>query len=125
VPVESNSPSAVSGSTEASQDRFVSVIGIVGIGSQLGKAGLVAVLLLLAMVNFFLGLINLVPLPPFDGGHAAIATYEAVRGAISRRPYRADMAKIMPIAYAVFGLLVFVGLSSVYLDLVDPIKINP
>ena len=125
VPVDSNAPPAVSGATPESQDRFVSVVGIVGIGSQLGKEGLVAILLLVAMVNFFLGLINLVPLPPFDGGHAAIATYEAIRGALSRRPYRADMAKLMPIAYAVFGLLVFVGLSSLYLDVVDPIKINP
>jgi RIP metalloprotease RseP len=125
VPVEVGEPPAVSDSTPANQDRFVSVVGIVGIGSQLGKQGLIAILLLVAMVNFFLGLINLVPLPPFDGGHAAIATYEAIRGAISRRPYRADMAKLMPIAYAVFGLLVFVGLSSLYLDVVDPIKINP
>ena len=123
--LETDAPPAVSGVSEASQDRFVSVVGIVGIGSQLGKEGLVAVLMLLAMVNFFLGLINLVPLPPFDGGHAAVATYEAIRGLITRRPYRADMAKLMPVAYGVFGLLVFVGLSSLYLDLVDPIQINP
>ena len=125
VPVDAGTPSAVDSVGTANQDRFVSVVGIVGIGSQLGKAGLLAVLLLIAAVNFFLGLINLVPLPPFDGGHAAIATYEAIRGRITKRPYRADMAKLMPVAYAVFGLLVFVGLSSIYLDLVDPVKIGP
>jgi RIP metalloprotease RseP len=125
VPLDAGTPSAVDSVGTANQDRFVSIVGIVGIGSQLGKAGLLAVLLLIATVNFFLGLINLVPLPPFDGGHAAIATYEAIRGRITGRAYRADMAKLMPVAYAVFGLLVFVGLSSMYLDLVDPVRIGP
>ena len=50
-----------------------------------------------------LALFNLVPLLPFDGGHVAIATYEKIRGAISHRPYRADIAKMMPVAYAVVG----------------------
>ena len=82
-------------------------------------------LLLFASVNFFLGLLNLLPLPPFDGGHAAVATYEAIRGRIAGHPYRADMAKLLPVAYGVIGILAFVGLSSVYLDLVDPIQISP
>jgi len=125
TPIDTGTPSTLATVDPANQDRFVSIVGIVGIGSQLGKEGLLAVLLLIATVNFFLGLINLVPLPPFDGGHAAIATYEAIRGKISGRAYRADMAKLMPVAYAVFGLLVFVGLSSMYLDVVDPVKIGP
>ena len=35
--------------------------------------------MLLALINIFLGLLNLLPLLPFDGGHVAIATYEAIR----------------------------------------------
>ena len=125
-PVDTGAPPVqLSGATSADESRFVSIVGIVGVGSQLGQIGLIAVLLLFASVNFFLGLLNLLPLPPFDGGHAAVATYEAIRGRIAGRPYRADMAKLLPVAYGVIGLLAFVGLSSVYLDLVDPIKISP
>jgi hypothetical protein len=52
--------------------------------------------------------------------HAAIATYEAIRGRIAGRPYRADVAKLMPVAYAVIAVFLFVGLSSFYLDAVRP-----
>ncbi len=125
-PVDTGAPPVqVGGTTSADESRFVSIVGIVGVGSQLGQIGLIAVLLLFASVNFFLGLLNLLPLPPFDGGHAAVATYEAIRGRIAGHPYRADMAKLLPVAYGVIGILAFVGLSSVYLDLVDPIKISP
>ena len=41
-------------------------------------------LALLAGLNLFLGLVNLVPLPPFDGGGIATTLYETVRRAIAR-----------------------------------------
>ena len=114
MPTASNVPSA------ADQNRVLSLLGVVRLGGQAGAAGINFVIFLLAMVNLFLGLINLAPLLPFDGGHAAIATYEAIRGRISGHPYRADAAKLMPLAYAVIALFVFVGLSSFYLDAVRP-----
>ena len=80
-------------------------------------------LYLLAAVNLFLAFINLLPLLPFDGGHAAVATYEAIRGAIARRPYRVDMARLMPITYGVVALLLFIGLTSIWLDVRDPIQL--
>ena len=43
-----------------------------------------SVILLLAGLNLFLGLINLVPLPPFDGGGIAATLYETVRRWIAR-----------------------------------------
>ena len=43
------------------------------VGTQLGEqAGWAGVLALLATVNIFLGLINLAPILPFDGGHIAV-----------------------------------------------------
>jgi predicted transcriptional regulator len=53
-----------------------------------------------------------------------VATYEAIREKISGRPYRADMAKLIPITYAVLVLMGFIFLSSSYLDLLHPAK-NP
>ena len=40
------------------------------------------------------------PLLPFDGGHAAIATYERLRSRRGQAPYRADVAKMIPVAMA-------------------------
>jgi RIP metalloprotease RseP len=107
------------------EDRPSSILGIIGIGTQVGElAGWSGVLLLLATVNIFLGLVNLIPLPPFDGGHIAVATYEAIRGRISRRPYRVDMAKLLPITYIVLVVMVGLFMSTLYLDVVDPVKIK-
>ena len=106
-------------------NRLMSVIGVLRLGSQAaGAFGLSAVIGLLAMINIFLGLVNLLPLPPFDGGHAAVATYEAIRERISGHPYRADAAKLIPVTYAVLVLFGFIFLSSTYLDVLHPIQ-NP
>lgn len=113
-------------SQEDAAIRPLSLIGIVQVGDQLsGVSGFTSVLFLLAMVNIFLGLVNLLPLLPFDGGHATVATYEAVRGAIARRPYRMDIAKLMPVTYVVVFVLLGIGLSAMYLDIVDPVRIVP
>ena len=60
--------------------------------------------LLLAGLNLFLGLFNLVPLLPLDGGHIAGALYEAARRGIARLrgrpdPGYVDVAKLLPVAY--------------------------
>jgi len=118
-------PSGVT-SQEDAEIRPLSLIGIVQVGDQLsGVSGFESVLFLLAMVNIFLGLVNLLPLLPFDGGHATVATYEAIRGAIARRPYRVDLAKLMPVTYVVVFILLGIGLSAMYLDIVDPVRLVP
>ncbi len=88
------------------------------LGDEDGFAGIVA---LLAGVNVFVGLINLFPMLPFDGGHAAIATYERIRSRKGQAPYRADVAKMVPVAMTMMGLLGFMFLTGLYLDIVKPI----
>jgi membrane-associated protease RseP (regulator of RpoE activity) len=63
----------------------------------------------------------MVPLPPLDGGHAAVAIYERIRSRAGRR-YHADVAKLLPLTYAVVMGLVVVGVTSMYLDIVNPIS---
>jgi RIP metalloprotease RseP len=123
----SSLPGAGSGSANSSnQDRPMSLLGIVNIGTQLGEQqGWAGVLALLATVNIFLGLINLVPLLPFDGGHIAVATYEEIRTRISKKPYRVDMSKLMPVTYVVVFLMIGLFMSTLYLDAVDPVKLTP
>lgn len=112
------------GTTDVDENRLLSILGVIRLGSQAADSGVIALLWLLVMVNIFLGLFNLVPLPPLDGGHAAIATYEAIRGKLSGRPYRVDISKLMPVTYAMVFLLVAIGVTSLYLDIVDPVQ-NP
>ena len=97
------------------------VVGASQLGGEIGRQdGLKGVLLLLASVNIFVGVFNLFPLLPFDGGHAAIATYERFR---SRRgkTYRADVGKMVPVATMVVGLLALLLIVGLYLDLTQPI----
>jgi RIP metalloprotease RseP len=121
-----SSDSGSSGSSSVAADRPSSIIGIVDIGAQLGgEAGWGAVLYLLAMVNIFLGLINLAPLLPLDGGHIVVACYEEIRTRISHKPYRVNMAKLLPVTYVVLLLMVGLFLSTAYLDVVDRVQISP
>ena len=53
---------------------------------------------------------------------AAMAIYERVRSRGGRR-YHADFAKLLPLTYAVFLVLVVIGVSTMYLDIVNPIEL--
>jgi membrane-associated protease RseP (regulator of RpoE activity) len=99
--------------------RPVSVIGLTQIGQEASRtSGIAATLGLIAWVNVFVGLLNVVPLYPLDGGHFAVALYEKARG---RAP---DVRKLLPVAAAVFLFIVLLGLLGVYFDIVNPISLT-
>ena len=100
------------------QVRFVSPVGVVRLLHQAGNDGLPTVLYLLAVLNISIGIFNMVPLLPLDGGHVAIALYEGLRST-RRRRYHADVAKLLPLFYLTLALIVFLGASSLFLDLRD------
>lgn len=100
--------------------RFISVLGIVRLGAQAGEAGTQWFLALLAVINVALAIGNLLPLLPFDGGHAVVATYEAVRGRTGRPGHRVDTRRLAPISYAVVAVFVLIGLACIWLDTVAP-----
>lgn len=83
---------------------------------------------LLASLNFFLGVFNLVPLLPLDGGHIAVTVYERIRNTFRQRRGLPDGApvdymKLMPVTYVV--IVVFIGFSLLTLtaDIVNPIQL--
>jgi membrane-associated protease RseP (regulator of RpoE activity) len=117
-----SAPAAGPGEIEG-ENRLLSPVGAVRIASDAASTSLVAVLQFMFAINVFVGVFNLLPLLPFDGGHVAIATYERIRSRKGRR-YFADVGKLMPLTYAVVALLVLVGLTALYLDLVDPISLR-
>ncbi|MGH9279132.1 MAG: M50 family metallopeptidase, partial [Acidimicrobiales bacterium] len=61
------------------ETRPVSVVGVVRIADQAADRGMFEFLSILVLLNVFLGVLNLVPLLPLDGGHIAVATYERLR----------------------------------------------
>jgi len=101
--------------------RPSTVVGASQVGGEIGREeGLKGVLLLLAAVNVFVGVFNMMPLLPFDGGHAAVAVYERLRSSRTRR-YHADVRKLAPIATAVVFLLVMLLVAGLYLDITQPL----
>jgi len=113
-------------------------VSVVGVGRVSGDilAGqeplalrLFTVVLIVAGLNVFVGIFNLLPLLPLDGGHLAILVFEKARQGVYKLlhrpdPGRVDLAKLLPAAY-VF-LVFIIGLSMLLLaaDIVNPIKIT-
>ena len=60
--------------------RPTTVYGIATVSDDVGESGgLAGVLYMLAILNIFVGVFNMMPLLPLDGGHAAIAVYERIQ----------------------------------------------
>jgi membrane-associated protease RseP (regulator of RpoE activity) len=103
--------------------RPVSILGAVRLADQGAQGGTGDLLVILATIIIAVGLINLVPMLPLDGGHVLVAVYERARSR-KGKPYRADVNKLIPVASAfVLFLVVFVA-AAVFLDIAHPIA-NP
>ncbi len=113
--------SHLSGSTDDLETRPTTLVGVTSLSDDVGESqGLIGILFLLAILNVFVGVFNMFPLLPLDGGHAAVATYERLRERNGQR-YYADVAKMMPFAMAVMTVLLFLFMSGLYLDITDPV----
>ena len=107
----------------------ISVVGASRAGGELVEQNQWAVFFsLLASLNFFLALFNLVPLPPLDGGHIAVVLYEAVRDRIRRlrglspgEPVNYE--KLMPLTYTMAALLLGVGVLVMIADVTNPVRL--
>jgi membrane-associated protease RseP (regulator of RpoE activity) len=97
-----------------------SVVGIGRVVGQTAQSGSVwDILYIFALVNVFIGLLNLLPLPPFDGGHLAVLAIEKVRGKTI------DMRKLVPISAAVAAFFILFTFAVIYLDIAKPINLAP
>lgn len=104
----------------ADTGRIMSIVGAARVATQAAHAGTGELLLVLADINIFIGLANMFPLLPLDGGHVVIAVYERLRSWRGRR-YHADVAKLLPLTYAMFLFLIVLGASAFYLDIAHPL----
>jgi membrane-associated protease RseP (regulator of RpoE activity) len=107
-------------SSNVNTSRPISPVGLVQVGDFVARNGMADLFLFLAAINIFIGIFNLTPLPPFDGGHIAVATYEAIRSRKGKR-YYADVSKLLPVAYIVLTVVLVLFVGGLYLDLTEPI----
>ena len=109
-----------------SADGPVSLVGVGQTVNALGAAGdIFNVLFLLALLNITLGTLNMLPLPPLDGGHLAVLLIEeAVNGFRRLRGkaggWRLDPSIITPVALAVIVFFVVLSVTALYVDIVKP-----
>jgi membrane-associated protease RseP (regulator of RpoE activity) len=108
---------------EDAEGRVISIVGAVRLSSQAAETGPQYLIGFLIAMNIFVGIFNMVPLLPLDGGHVIIATYERLRSR-KGRPYHADVRKMLPVAYATVAVLGVMFLTSLYLDIANPLA-NP
>jgi regulator of sigma E protease len=94
---------------KSQSQQLTTVVALPSVLHQASQSGLPTVLWLLALINISIGIINLMPFFPLDGGRVVVALYEGVRG-LRKPSYRVDMAKLVPVMYTM--LMVFVLYSA-------------
>jgi membrane-associated protease RseP (regulator of RpoE activity) len=115
--------------SERDPDTPISVIGASRLGGEAIAAGVPQYFLMIFIsLNMFIGIFNLLPLLPLDGGHIAIAWYEKVRSWLYARlrkpdPGRVDYFKLMPVTYVVILIGGAFTLLTATADIVNPISI--
>jgi membrane-associated protease RseP (regulator of RpoE activity) len=96
---------------------------IVGVSRAAGvvteQSGVGYLMLMFAFVNIFIGILNLLPLPPFDGGHLAVVLIERIRGR------KVDARKLVPVSAVVLAFFVVFTSAVVILDLTKPLELAP
>jgi membrane-associated protease RseP (regulator of RpoE activity) len=106
-----------------SGDRIQSIYGAVRTADDATQAGIVPLVEVLIALNISLGMLNMLPMLPLDGGHVAIAVYERIRSRRGRK-YHADVAKLMPVVYAFVLFLGFIVIGALYLDITHPVVVR-
>jgi len=127
---------AAVGLEQRDQNGPMSVVGAGRVAGELTSQQAVpagdrffSVLLLLAGLNLFLGILNLVPLLPLDGGQMAGALYEGLRRGVARvlrrpDPGFVDVAKLLPVGYVMAGIILVISVVLIYADIVAPISLT-
>jgi len=127
---------AALGLEERDQNGPMSVVGAGRVAGEISSQQAVpasdrffSLLLLLAGLNLFLGMFNLVPLPPLDGGPMATTVYEALRRWVARLrkkpdPGFVDSAKLLPVTYVMAAVILVMSVVLIYADIVAPVSLS-
>ena len=131
---------ALWGATVRGEERDANgLVGVVGVARVSGEAvgsdkltpmeRLATFLLIVASLNIFVGIFNLLPILPLDGGHMAVAIADEMRAFLARlrgrpRPAPIDVTVLTPITMVVFVVLACLTLLLLVADVINPVTLN-
>lgn len=132
---------SIANSVFTNAERDPNIVGLVGVGRFAGeiasvssdqygaKARVADMLTLLASLNMALFVFNMIPLLPLDGGHIAGALFEGGRRKLAtlrgkRNPGFADTARLMPLTYVMFFVLIGMSVLLAVADIVKPVTLG-
>ena len=124
------------GGEERDQNGLVGVVGVARVSGQAAASGeldlaerLGTFILIVASLNIFVGLFNLLPILPLDGGHMAVAIADEIRALFAKirrkpRPAAIDVQVLTPITATVFVILAALTVLLLIADIFNPISLN-
>jgi len=131
---------ALWGATVRGEERDANgLVGVVGVARVSGEAvgseklnpmeRLATFVLIVASLNIFVGIFNLLPILPLDGGHMAIAIADEIRAFFARlrgrpRPAPIDVTVLTPVTMVVFVVLASLTLLLLVADVINPVTLN-
>jgi membrane-associated protease RseP (regulator of RpoE activity) len=115
------------------------LVGIVGVARTTGEAAgserldtsdkITFFIVMVAGLNIFVGIFNLIPILPLDGGHMAVAIADGVKRTSARlrkrpMPEPIDVEKLTPLTLVVVVLLLSLTVLLVIADIVNPVRLG-
>ena len=124
------------GGEKRDENGLVGVVGVARVSGQAASSGdlspserIGTFILIVASLNIFVGLFNLLPILPLDGGHMAVAIADEVRSLFARlrgrsRPAAIDVKVLTPFTAVVFVVLAALTVLLLIADIFNPISLN-
>ncbi len=124
------------GNEERDPEGLVGVVGVARVSGETaetkaltGREKIATFVLIIASLNLFVGMFNLVPLLPLDGGHMAVAIADGVRNTRAKakglaKPAPFDVERLTPITMVVFILMASLSLLLLTADILNPVRLN-
>lgn len=124
------------GGDKRDENGLVGVVGVARVSGQAASSGDLSIpqrlgtfILIVASLNIFVGLFNLLPILPLDGGHMAVAIADEIRALFARlrgkpRPAAIDVQVLTPVTAVVFVILAALTVLLLIADIFNPISLN-
>lgn len=126
----------VFGGEKRDENGLVGIVGVARVSGQAAASGELSTserigtfILIIANLNIFVGLFNLLPILPLDGGHMAVAIADEIRAFFARlrgraRPAGIDVKVLTPVTTVVFVILALLTVLLLIADIFNPISLN-
>lgn len=124
------------GNQERDPEGLVGVVGVARVSGETAETKalttrekIATFILIIASLNIFVGMFNLLPLLPLDGGHMAVAIADGARNSRAKakglaKPAPFDVERLTPITMVVFVVMASLSLLLLTADILNPIRLN-